>query len=139
MSQNMDNKKSSAFIFLFFVKTLEIFFIIFCLLFVFYQCYSCLDEYLSDIISTNQGFSSKNFKLLILKHSELTSINKTNPVEVTVCSDKSYAYDYDKLSEYGIDDYDTDWFGNTQNMTGNEIFNEVTFDLTEIINVNIEI
>ena len=39
------------------------------------------------------------------------------------------------LAKYGITNYDYDWIGNQTKLTGNEIFNDVTYDLSSLIKV----
>lgn len=57
------------------------------------------------------------------------------PVEVTVCADKKVAYNLTAFELNGIESYDTNWFGKRNTKTGNEIFNEVTYDLELLLNV----
>ena len=66
---------------------------------------------------------------------ELASINTTVPVEVTVCANKDVSLNLEMLAKYGISDYDFDWIGNQTNLSGNEIFNDVTYDLSSLIKV----
>ena len=57
-------------------------------------------------------------------------------MEVTVCANKDDTYDWKKLKQFGITNYDKNWYGNSTVKTGNEIFYEVTFDLSKLIKVN---
>ena len=68
---------------------------------------------------------------------ELASINSTVPVEVTVCANRDISYNKEMLTKYGITEYDSDWFGNQTKLSGDEIFNKVTFDLSALIKVGL--
>ena len=123
---------------LFFLKMIQFCLVIFCIVFTTIQCWKCIEKYNKEIIATSNGILEE-WKLIECFHffafAELASINSTVPVEVTVCANRDISYNKEMLTKYGITEYDSDWFGNQTKLSGDEIFNKVTFDLSALIKV----
>ena len=66
----------------------------------------------------------------------MTSISRTVPIQITVCADLKQAYNTEVEQQFNIKNYyrNADWFGNSSNITGEEIFENVTYEISELIN-----
>ena len=71
----------------------------------------------------------------------MTSISRTAPIQITVCADLREAYKSEVERQLNIYRYykTGDWFGNSSNLTGEEIFANVTYGLSELINKKVQV
>ena len=71
----------------------------------------------------------------------MTSISRTAPIQITVCADLKEAYKSEVEKQFNINRYykTGDWFGNSTNITGEDIFANVTYGLSELIDEKVQV
>merc|ERR1711872_218906 len=97
------------------LKLLKVALLTFCIIFSVLQSGKCLKKY---------------FKEIVVSSYDLPSITETVPVQFAICSSLSYKHNIlaNINSSYASYVREAEWFGNTTNMTAEQIFRIITFN-----------